>query len=387
MPQFKFNTVSRADIERSPGGNTMIQAIDYDGPHHQLITGVPGSGKTTVTIMRAERLVNQEKTIKIFTYQNLLRTSLKNIAIDDLKNKIFGFYNWYFKIRRFGYLNPSDTANEMLEKMKAEPVIDEILIDEGQDFEERIFQSLLPKCEKMSVGADNAQKVHHRGIRANQIKQELEKNKATIQTRLEYNYRNTYEIYNFARYFMPDNERVNRKFSLKLMPKGTGNKPVVMQALSEEEKFNRLQVILEGAGDKNIAVLLYHQSEVNFYCDRIREMGLSCSAHHNKRQSGTEIENILITTYKSAKGLEFQVVIMPDMHTAMNSYEKTSEHYYIGCTRSKESLFLLFTGENLPSYFDDFDENSYEFNPSDGSTETKVEIESESDTNNDDLPF
>ena len=44
MPQFRFNTISRADIERSQGGNTMIHAIDYDGSDHQLITGVPGSG-------------------------------------------------------------------------------------------------------------------------------------------------------------------------------------------------------------------------------------------------------------------------------------------------------------------------------------------------------
>jgi superfamily I DNA/RNA helicase len=321
MPQFRFNTISRADIERSQGGNTMIQAIDYEGSDHQLVTGVPGSGKTTVTIMRAERLINQGKNILVLTFQNLLCMSLKNIVQSEgLRNSIFGLYDWY--PARFGWLDDSHSSEYMIERMNGLNPFDEILIDEGQDFEARIYQAFLPKCRRMTVGADNAQRVHERGILAPAIKQELEKNNATIQVRLEYNYRNTFEIYNFARYFMPDNERANNQITLRLMPRGNGNMPVVIQVLNEEEKFNRLRVILENAGDRNIAVLLYHQSEVDLYHRKIQELGFSCTRHHNRAQSAGNIENILITTYKSAKGLEFQVVIMPDMHNARNEMKK-----------------------------------------------------------------
>lgn len=383
MPQFRFNTISRADIERSRGGNTMIQAIDYDGNDHQLITGVPGSGKTTVTIMRAERLINLNKRIKVFTYQTLLRTALSNIATPALQQYIFGFYDWFVRVKHFGYLQPHYTEVEMSALMATEPIIDEILIDEGQDFEERIFRSLLPKCRRMTVGADNAQRVHERGILVAEIRQELDRTRTTIPVRLEYNYRNTFEVYNFARYFMPDNERANNLITLKLMPRGNGNLPVVIQVLSEVEKFNRLRVILENAGDRNIAVLLYRQAEVDSYSKKILEMGFSCTKHHNGAQAGGNIENILVTTYKSAKGLEFQVVVMPDMHTAMDSQEKTAEHYYIGCTRAKESLFLTFTGKNFPDYFEGFAEDSYEFRPSENATQRAT-------TQNiiiDDLPF
>jgi len=370
MPQFRFNTISRADIERSRGGNVMIQAIDYDGNDHQLVTGVPGSGKTTVTIMRAERLINQNKRIKVFTYQNLLRISLKNISTQALQSKIFGFYDWYYS--NFGFLNREATETEMITAMANEPVIDEILIDEGQDFEERIFRSLLPKCRRMTVGADNAQRVHKRGILAAAIRQELERTRTTVPVRLEYNYRNTFEIYNFARYSMPDNERANNPIALRLMPRGNGNMPVIIQVLSDEEKFNRLRVILENAGDRNIAVLLYHQAEVDSYFNKISGMGFSCTKHHNRAQAGGNIENILVTTYKSAKGLEFQVVVMPDMHTAMDTEEKTAEHYYIGCTRAKESLYLTFTGHNLPDYFDEFADDSYEYRPSENEAQRRT---------------
>lgn len=360
MPQFRFNTISRADIERSRGGNIMIQAIDYDGDDHQLITGVPGSGKTTVTIMRAERLINQRKNIIVFTYQNLLKTSLKNIATAPLKKEIFGFFDWYYHVKRFGYLNRTDNETVMLQNMANQPIVDEILIDEGQDFENRIFRALLKKCKRMTVGADNAQKIHERGIVSQEIKLELERAGIAIPVRLQYNYRNTFEIYNFAREFMPDNERANNPIALGLMPRGNGNKPVVVKVLSRDENFHRLKIILENAGDRNIAVLLYHQDEVDIYHNKIQSMGLRCTKYYHRTPIGDNIENILVTTYKSAKGLEFQVVIMPDMHTAMSNENETPEHYYIGCTRATENLYLTVTGQKLPDFFDRFDKNVYE---------------------------
>ena len=74
---------------------------------------------------------------------------------------------------------------------------------------------------------------------------------------------------------------------------------------------------------------------------------------------------------------------MPDMHTAMDTDEKTAEHYYIGCTRAKESLYLTYSGNNLPDYFDEFAEDSYEFRPSERGTQRVAQ------QNNiiDDLPF
>ena len=383
MPQFRFNTISRAEIERSQGGNTMIQAIDYDGSDHQLVTGVPGSGKTTVTIMRAERLINQGKNILVLTFQNLLCMSLKNIAQSEgLRNSIFGLYDWY--PYRFGWLDDSHSAEYMIERMNDINPFDEILIDEGQDFEARIYQAFLPKCRRMTVGADNAQKVHESGILALAIKQELERNNTTIQVRLEYNYRNTFEIYNFARYFMPDSERANNPITLRLMPRGNGNKPVVIQVLNDEEKFNRISVILEDAGDRNIAVLLYHQSEVNLYHRKLQELGFGCTKYHNRAKPDGNFENILITTYKSAKGLEFQVVVMPDMHTAMNEHRKTREHYYIGCSRAKESLYLTFTGNSLPDFFKEFSKDSYEFRPAENEPQV---LPAERNITEEDLPF
>jgi superfamily I DNA/RNA helicase len=374
MPQFRFNTISKADIERSPGGKIMIYAIDYDGTNHQLISGVPGSGKTTVTIMRAERLINEGKKIIVFTYQNLLRVSLRNIASTKLRGKIYGFFDWYSS--SYGYLDRGATAEQMKERIGKGPIADEILVDEGQDFEERIYRSLISACPKLTVGADNAQKIHENGLLSSEIREILEAEKPVAHVPLEYNYRNTFEIYAFARFFMPDNERAQKPISLELLPKGNGTKPIIFQTRDDDEKFRRIKVLLENSGDRNIAILLYHVEDVNTYHKRLSEMGFSCTKHHSNSHAETNIENILITTYKSAKGLEFQVVIMPDMHTAMQKFFQTSEHYYIACTRAKETLYLTYTGR-LPNIFSNFDAGTYDLR-----TEYL-----ETDTTTDDLPF
>ncbi len=360
MPPFKFSTITRAEISRSVGGDRMLNAIDYSGDDHILVTGCPGSGKTTVTLMRAERLANEGKEVAIFSYQNLLISSIKHTASE--KVKIFGFYSWYYnKFKRFA---SADNAEEMIFNLTKVADVEEVLIDEGQDFDEKIYKALETKCKRLCVGADTIQKVYPQGITSDNIESLLEETNNVRRFRLEHNYRNTFETYNFARNFVPDSERASNPIVLSLMPKGNGPKPVVYQVVSEQEKWSIIQRELSEASTKNVALIVYKQKDVDDYCEKIKALGFTCSKYHNNYQQINDIENILITTYKSAKGLEFQTVIMPDMETAMQSSQQTQEHYYIGCTRAKENLVLLFNGSGLPTYMEDFDENSYEFIPS-----------------------
>jgi len=379
MPQFKFNTISRTDIEGSLGGAQMIRAIDYDGPHHLLITGCPGSGKTTVSMMRAQRLVNMNSNVLVITYQNLLKTSLLNIAENNLKPKIHTFLKWYKD--KFVYLNSNDNEETMLNSMKGWAGVDEIIIDEGQDFEARVYRSLLQKCQKISIGADNAQRVHIRGLKVEQIKEEINKLSSVYPIHLLYNYRNTFEVYDFARYFLPFNERANNNLAIERIPKGKGSIPSLFLVKSHEQRKAQLKILITNSGDRNIAILVNRIDEVDAYHKLITEMGIKCSKYTSESPIGNEIENIIITTFISAKGLEFQVVIMPTMETKSGS----DEQYYIACTRAKENLFLICKGETHPVFFRDFDSASYQLIKVDAtSAPPKTDVFS---SLNDDMPF
>lgn len=386
MPQFRFNTISRTDIESSLGGAQMIRAIDYDGSDYLLITGVAGSGKTTVSIMRAERLVIMNKKILLVTYQDLLVESLKNIASSRLAPHITKFHKWYFR-KTNGQMVDDKDHEAMLKDLINCDDYDEVIIDEGQNFDAKIHRTLIEKCTKITIGADNAQKVHEYGIKADEIKAIMAEKGKLLPIPLQYNYRNTFEIYNFARCFVPNNERANNNLAIDKIPKGRGQTPTVFVVPDENTRLAQLNILLRDAGDRNVAVLVYKVEEVEEYHRIISsDLGIACTMHHNRNHVGNNIENVIVTTFKSGQGLEFQVVIMPNMETAKNTAYKTDEHYYVGCTRAKENLFLITKGSSLPWYFKDFDKSSFKLNNvSAMQAPTKPQIASNMD--DDELPF
>jgi superfamily I DNA/RNA helicase len=356
MAQFKFNTVSRVEISESPGGNQMLAAIDYDGDRNLFITGVPGSGKTTVSLMRAEGLAGLGKNVLLITYQDLLVTSLKNSASRVMAKSIGTFYKWFYDITR--KLVSELTAEELIEALKGLKKFDEIMIDEGQDFEMKVIKCLLTIGVKVTASADNAQRVHQRGVTVEQIQAEMTKIGAVQPIALQYNYRNTYGIYNFARFFLPYNQRANNQLAMERIPKGRGEAPSIFLVQSEDDREAQLKILLANAGDRNVAVLVFSPAEVEHYHKLIGRIGFSCSKHHSKDHLRGKIENILVTTLTSAKGVEFQAVILPNLETALERYGQTGEHYYVGCTRPKESLYLIAL-KKLPGCFRNFEKDSY----------------------------
>jgi DNA helicase IV len=143
---------------------------------------------------------------------------------------------------------------------------------------------------------------------------------------------------------------------------------------------------LRDGGDRNIAVLLYHIPDVVRYHQIITDFGISCSIHHSNNHVANDMENVLITTYKSAQGLEFQTVILPGMELAMEKWYQYPEHYYIGCTRAKENLYVIAKGDDLPTYFSEFEDDSYELNTP-AKQDAPKKINTPKPDEDDDLPF
>jgi len=370
MP-FTFTLISEADILRSPGGNLMMNAINYDGQKHMLVTGCPGSGKTTVSIMRAAKRFREGRSILLLTYQNMLRIALGGIAGRMPRKLISTFHRWHMRSTNGTHVN-NRTADEMVHDIQANHIpYDEILIDEGQDFEARFIETAARCCSQITISSDTAQKLHDQGLDSSQIMTLITSLFGAVEHfNLEHNYRNNYETYFFAINFVPYNLRAANENTLNNMYRGkTGSVPVVFQAKEHKDTLNILRTRLNEAGEVNVAVLLYHVKDVDYYYREIPKLGdFRCSRYHNemtaeeKAETENDLQNILVTTYKSAKGMEFQVVIMPDMHLAKTEDFMTDEHYYVGCTRAKENLYLIFEGE-MPDYIDTFDKGSYTYRP------------------------
>ena len=129
----------------------------------------------------------------------------------------------------------------------------------------------------------------------------------------------------------------------------SGDKPVFIRCY-KREMVNTIKHIITRTkmgttmSTHNIAILSPFQSNVNDLYDGLKDEFNEASIHSSNHGRCEYISNIHFTTFKSAKGLEFDTVIVTGLEL-INSLEKWRvldwEDFYVAITRSKGKLFIL----------------------------------------------
>ena len=342
MAEFKFRLPMGTELTRQ-------QRRAIDSKKAIFLTGVPGSGKTVVSVYR---LKNTNNSI-LFTYGKLLRLAIAN-TINDENKIIDNIHNWHFDKNKI-YLEKAISDNNFLntiENFKNKYTYDYIMVDEGQDLLPNVYKLLKELTTNLSVSADNAQKVYTDGASEEVI---LEILPSLQKIELNQNFRNSYEIYNFAKEFVPNNSRANDINMLERFTKGDADKPYVYLVETLNITFEITEAILNDNKNTNIGILSEDKLTVDTYVKKLKENYELSSYTSSDKDVPKNLKNIVITTFKSSKGMEFDIVIMPQFQFLQ---EKNLNEYYIGATRAKTALYILAIGK-LPNIFESIEESTY----------------------------
>ncbi|MNJ82843.1 RecBCD enzyme subunit RecB [compost metagenome] len=390
MPDFIFRLpLNLTDAQR-------LAIDDYD--ESLVVTGGPGSGKTTVTIFRFLTPVRNNEDALLFTYNRTLLASIKGILrnkseelfeqLDEetinlvIENKVSSFYKWYGWFENTHDEDTIETRFNSKITSRGGRKYAEIFFDEAQDLTPSVFAKAFVLAEKVTCGADNSQDLQSNfppDEALSIILEKLNDQKHTDLQPLEQNFRNTKEIFEFARGFVPDDENVQ---NLNIDELNLGEIPEILNKLSPDSQLRKIQEIIEANPVSNIGVLVNYGNQVDQIKRHLEENGYSCqtSTSDNKTFSyyyngmSQEEEQIMfdrmktpfICTYDSSKGLEFDIVILPffnDAEAALTKrkrkknedgsfvYEQnfdgspkmwaTRNHYYVGATRARTLLYVL----------------------------------------------
>lgn len=296
------------------------------------LTGGPGTGKTVVSLWRHIR--NYE----LNDIQSLLLTytkTLEHYLIETAKTQditasenIGRTYCWL-----------SDCPDNRVENTH----FDEIIVDEAQDVALRKYKIIKNRADMVSYGADEAQSLYCPDCSTlNELRELFPDNE---EYELAENFRNSKEILLFTK-------AVFRELSIKEIDSAPlkGRKPF-LQVLSwddfEEDVIDEIIEITEDFADAthNIGILLPFEKDVDKYYDLLTSR-ITCSKYHNKMKVFESLERMHITTFKSAKGLEFDTVILPNFDSYKwfinNKILPVEENdYYVALTRAKLNLYLL----------------------------------------------
>ena len=346
----------------TPDKLTRIQRRAISSDKDILLSGVPGSGKTVVSIYR---LKNTKKGI-LFTYGKLLRKTIEE-KVNDTSKPVVNIHRWlYDATDQVRYLeeNLSDqNLSQTISTLKSKGIkFDEILVDEGQDLLPNSYKLFSGISKNISVSADEAQKVNNKE-KASDEKDIMAVLPHLKKEELDEIFRSAYELYNFARQFVPYNARANEPNILeRLQLKNSGaDKPFVYIVNSSLNSYEIIQDIIDDNPTDNIGILCGDIASVKS-CTAHLKNNYDVSSYHSylskseqKELFDNNLNNIIITTLKSAKGIEFDIVIL---HEVQNAETSNAEEYFVGATRAKSQVHLI-SVQGIPDIMNGFNKDTY----------------------------
>jgi len=343
MAKFKFKLPKKLTRKQE-------RAIDSTKPI--FLTGVPGSGKTVVATMR---LKNSENGI-LFTYGKLLSKAIAT-QVNDSSKRVTNIHKWYRDVI-------NEHMDDSLNQLTLENIInyfksrgigyEQIIVDEGQDIIVDAYRLLVALSNSnVSVGADNAQQISYNKCSTEEDILSIIGDVKKIE--LDENFRNSYSIFNFARQFVPNNPRVNDENMLERLLRESGEVPVIYKVLNRTKAIEVTKKIINANPTDNIGILCKNIDIVNGYAYAL-SAEYEISAYHYKLSVPEILNNILVTTVFSAKGMEFDIVIIVDFH---NMSDIDGEIYFVASTRAKTELYLLCENNSIPEQVQGFDPESY----------------------------
>ena len=316
MPQFYFS-LPRFEL-LTPAQRAAIAEIKPIA-----LSGGPGTGKSVVSLWR--HIINHQKEkptrSQLLTFTKTLAHYLKECSrtqSEDAAKYVDSAKHW-----RYYFLGK----------------IDEIIIDEAQDLPLDFNEGFKNYSSVISYGADNKQILVAEAINQdgsyNLLKcspeEDLNKLFGNTLHHLPKNFRSTLSIMKFVRDFFPY-APVSYEVLEGLKSK-VGELPRLLIANGDLNKQNAaiLNLVNEFStqGDINIAILVPFANRpregaehltVNYFFNLLNSNNIECSSFVGDVNSVVDIKNIHITTFKSSKGLEFDVVILPNFQIVNQNY-------------------------------------------------------------------
>lgn len=347
MPGYYFNLPPFNEL--NPTQNTAV--IDNNAI---ALSGGPGTGKSVVSIYR--HILNHTRETPINSQLITFTTSLAYYLAGccrnqnlNASNKVDSSLNWR-----------THKAGERAE----------IIHDEAQDLDLPFNRSLINYSNKISYGADDQQLIRGNSRNNNgtynlnycspepELRRVFPNNSLHTLAR---NYRNSRRILQFAKRLLTQ-AVIPHEIIESCRTQGEYPRLIVKRSNQQADQAI-LQIVNQFRTNEtiNIAILVPLENPnhyagdnatANYYYNLLKNNNIDCSVYTQRMRGSLDIKNIHVTTFKSAKGLEFDVVILPEFHL-LNETRLTIvdwRDYYVGITRTKSNLFMISSIDfNLPS--------------------------------------
>jgi DNA helicase IV len=300
------------------------------------LSGGPGTGKSVVSLWRHISNHQRGMTSQLLTYTTTLAKYLEMCC----KNQ---------------NANASNNINSSHSWMTAPSYYQEIVVDEAQDLPRDYYKNLKNYSNTISYGADDAQILYPESSTKQQVLLTIFPQNKNCP--LSKNFRSTQRIMQFAKVafseaFIPLSTiqgLANNQGDLPIMLISGGSKFDVSNESQDKAIFDIIDTFK--ADTHNIGILVPWKKQVDYFYEKIAAKH-TCTKYHEGMKGCEKIWNIHVTTFKSAKGLEFDTVIIPNFDRLSeckwrldgdepSKFHLEKQDFYVAVTRARSNLYLI----------------------------------------------
>lgn len=342
---------------------------------NHVIRGAPGTGKSVLALYRAQAAIREDMNVMMIMFNNTLRSYTEQAA-DQLSipaTRISTLHAWFtgFFRQRFGRGAPTlpPQPGTTFREIDWAQCVDialrtdvgarddglHVIIDEGQDFPREAYLFLRLAAASVTVFADENQRISGHNTTVRQICDAVGVEGPSELTR---NYRNALPIAEVAAHF--DAGMRGGVTQLGGPPK-KGGVPRLASARPDPSGITRIAQYVRNIQRRqpawHIGVLLPEGRQQVAYYDALDEVGVDGLGIYSSKRGimagKAEIDfgepGVRVLNHKSAKGLEFDLVLLPELQTMRSPGEiNFVRTMYVLCSRARLGLVLAYRGQ-LPA--------------------------------------
>ena len=322
--------VSDWDVDEETMDDDQLDLIEYTDNKSMLVAGCAGSGKSVIAMHKAEQLHQKGKDVILIAYTRSLSRFMKN-GKADATFRFFHYHYWKYKLKM----------------MKA----DYVIVDEIQDFTKEEIQEFI-----------DATRQHYFffGDTAQSIYRQYGKQTMTIAQIAGMTGLNILQLYNNYRLPRPVAKITQnyvgvdvQEYKEKVYQNKEDELPHFVHFNSERDQIEALLKFAKDNQVRSIGILLPNNSEVIRMSQEFEDNNVECEFKYNKGDNDFDyVDNLnfettlpKIMTYHSAKGLQFDIVILPLYNGA--SDDESRKALYVAMTRTMHSLYVLYSTPSL----------------------------------------
>ncbi|WP_413707142.1 hypothetical protein [Ralstonia sp. Ralssp110] len=327
-----------------------LAVYEHAANEHLFVAGPPGSGKTSLAVLRARYLRELDVRPVLVTRNKMLATLAgqlhgEGLVTQTMNSFVTGTYRDRFQCvtpQIQPYLYDWDAIIDSFAKAKAEPELGHLVIDEGQNLPAGFFRwAVRFGARTVTVFADEDQTTDP--LRASL--QDIVSAGMPAPIRLKTNHRNTAEIAEVAEHFHRSS----------VLPPGVvqrgrgGETPRLVQCRSWADLAALVAARFRNRAQA-IGVIVYRRDDVSQLQSMLVEAlptGTRVDAYrgdHSATVGGIRLldKGITVLSSESAIGLEFDTVYLQDLSRSLpcRSVEDFRRMYML-CARARDGLILI----------------------------------------------